>query len=439
VVGGTAVRAGPADDWPRTTRLLPWALFAFLAMLWMVPFDSIFLPAGLPIDMTVDRPLLVGLAGVILLGAGTAKRERRRFSPIHWAFGAFLAIATLSVLARGEALVRVGELELAVKQLALLTSYAVFFASAAVIIRPREISRLLTATVVLACVTAVAVIVEYRFGTNPFHDWIGPLFPGYVKPEGLGSIDAIGRKQIFGPTAQPLAAAVMLSIALPLAFARLLAASGRRRTLYALAVVLLIGGAVATQKKTSLVGPAICVLVLLAYRPREMARLAPLALLLVPLVHLTMPGALGSVVDQFSPDSVTRVNTTKDRVADYSAVKPDLVSRPLIGRGYGSYDQKRHRILDNEYLGLGISVGLLGVLAYLAIFATSFLSAHRAARSEDPERAPPGLAIAAAILVALAGGAILDFLSFPQLPYLLCFIAAIAFVLGRERIEAEAA
>ena len=54
------------------------------------------------------------------------------------------------------------------------------------------------------------------------------------------------------------------------------------------------------------------------------------------------------------------------------------------------------------------------------------------ARSGDPDRAPPALAAAAAIVVALVAGAILDFLAFPQLPYLFCFIAAIAVVLARD-------
>ena len=93
------------------------------------------------------------------------------------------------------------------------------------------------------------------------------------------------------------------------------------------------------------------------------------------------------------------MNTTKDRVSDYDAIRPDLAAHPLIGRGYGSYDQKKHRILDNQYLTLAIGVGLLGLVAYLAIFVTAFLSAHRVARSSDPSARPPALAAAAAIVV----------------------------------------
>ena len=426
--------ASRPGDWPDTTRLLPWALFGFVAMLWVIPFDSIILPVGTPVDASLDRVFLVAIAAIWLISDGALRRDRSVLrSPVHWAFAIFTLIALLSVLLHEETLVRVAGLDLAVKQLALLASYGIFFALAASIMRPSEIPKLIKAMLAFAAFTAVAVIVEYRFGTNVFHDYIGPLFPGYVRPEGIGTFDSIGRKLLYGPSVQPLAVAVMFSLALPFAFAWLLKAKERRdRIIYGTVVLLLIAGALATQKKTSMVGPLVCIAVFCAYRPRAMVRLAPWLIVLVGVVHVFAPGAFGAVIDQFAPGSVTKVNTTKDRLTDYDAIKPDLAGHLLIGRGYGSYNQKQHRILDNSYLTLGIGVGLIGLIAYLAIFVTAFLSAHPAARSGDPDRAPPAVAAAAAIIVALVANAILDFLSFPQLPYLFCFIAAIAFVAGRD-------
>jgi hypothetical protein len=435
VVRSLPARASDVGDWPQTARLLPWLLFGFMAMLWVIPFDSILLPFGGPVDMTLDRPVLVLLLAVWFFGASALKEGQRAAaaSPTHWAFGIFTLIAVVSVLANAETLVRLGELELAVKHLALLASYVAFFAVAASVIRPAEVPKLTKAMLGLACFTALGTIVEFRLGTNIFHEWIGPMFPGYVRPPGIGAIDSIGRKEVLGPGIQPLAVATMLTMALPFAFAWLLEAKERReRILYGAIVVLLVGGAVATQKKTSMVGPAVCVLVLLAYRPRQMVRLAPLAVVLIAMVHVAAPGALGGVFDQLLPNRVDKVNTTKDRVSDYEAIRPDLASHPLLGRGYESYDQKKHRILDNQYLTLGIGVGLLGLLSYLAIFITAFVNANRAARSGDPDRAPPGLAAAASIVAALVAGAILDFLAFPQLPYLFCFIVAMAVVLARD-------
>ena len=163
-----AAAAKRAADWPHTTRLLPWTLFGFVSMLWLIPFDSIKLPVGGPVDMTLDRPLLVLLAGVWLFFGEVASGQRgsARRSPVHWAFAAFIGFAILSVLTHSEALVRVGGLDLAIKQLALLISYGVFFALAAAIIRPSEVTKMVTAMLAIACVTAIAVIVEYRLGFN---------------------------------------------------------------------------------------------------------------------------------------------------------------------------------------------------------------------------------------------------------------------------------
>jgi O-antigen ligase len=403
-------------------------------MLWLIPFDSIYLPAGLPVDATFDRPILVFLLGLWLLGPDMIRKGKLRTGPVHWAFGALLLIAILSVLVNSETLVRLGELDVSIKHLALLAAYAAFFTLATSIIRPTEVPKLVKAMLGLACITALAVIVEFRFGTNIFHDWIGPLFPGYVHPQGIGTVDSIGRKQVLGPGVQPLAVALMLTMVLPFAFVNLLESKERRqRLLYAAVVALLIGGAVATQKKTAMVGPGICVLVLFAYRPRAMLRLAPLAVVLLAVVHLSAPGALGGVVDQFAPGSLTTVHTTQDRVSDYRAVVPDLADNPLLGEGYESYNQQEHRILDNQYLTLGIGAGLLGIFAYIAVFGSAFLQAHRVARSGDPDRGPPAMAAAAAIVTTLIAGALLDFLALPQLPYLFCFIAALAVVLARDR------
>ena len=46
------------DNWPRTSRILPWLLAGFIAMLWLVPFNKIQLAMSTPIDMKLDRLVL---------------------------------------------------------------------------------------------------------------------------------------------------------------------------------------------------------------------------------------------------------------------------------------------------------------------------------------------------------------------------------------------
>ena len=303
---------------------------------------------------------------------------------------------------------------------------------AASVIRASEVRRFIVFMVALASVTALGTLIEYRFGFNAFYTWTSAVLPGTGRPADFGGYDSIGRLTVVGPTIHPLAVATMMSLALPFAIVGLLDSPDRRSTvLYALATGLILGAAVATQRKSSLILPAVSLVVLLAYRPRAIRRLLPYLLVLGILVHAMAPGALGSVVDQLKPGAVTGVLTTKDRTSDYDGVRPEIANHPLLGRGYESYDQKRYRILDNEYLSLVVGVGLLGIVAYLGILGAAFVLAHRGARSGDPAIAATAVPAAAAIATLVVGSALLDTLALPQLPYLFGFIAALVVVATR--------
>lgn len=432
--------APPQPGWPRTTRPLPWAIAAFIVMLWLIPFDSAVLPLSLPLDATLDRPLLLAL---LALWAVTVSSNLGSLGagPLHWALAIFGLVAAISLVLGFETLNRLGEAETAVKKFALLLSYGLLFVVVASSIRPAEVRRFVALIVGVASVAAVGVIVEYRTGFNPFYEWSQRVLPGVHAPEDIGTRDSIGRLTVVGPTSHPLAAAMMFALALPFALMGALSSPARRsRVLYALAAALLVGAAAATQRKTSLVVPAVCIAVLLAYRPRQMLRFAPAALVLVLLVANLAPGALRGVADQLRPGAFSGVLTTKDRVSDYDAIMPELANHPLVGRGYESYDQKRYRILDNQYLSLAVNVGLLGVAAFVGVLLAGIALAHRCARSRAPDQARLGPAAAAAFAGLVIGSALMDTLALPQIPYLFCVIAALTAVsaLSLERRRAPA-
>jgi hypothetical protein len=457
-------RVPPAEptggEWPHTTRLLPWALAGFVAMLFLVPFDAVALPVSLPLANTLDRPLLLGLVALWLASMALlsgAARPRVRLTRVHVAALVFFAVCCVGVALDGAALANMDEVTPVVKKLALLASYIVFFFVVASALRPREAPRFAALIVVLGTIVAVATVVEYRLHYNVFYSLWGKVLPIGL-PSELDTRDSLGRLTVYGPAGQPLELAALLAMVLPFAvIGSIEAATRRRRLLYSLAIGLLLAGGVATSRKTSLVAPAAAILLLMAYRPRAVGRsLLTLALVLGVLVHFTSPGALGSVASQLEPGHVGGVLTTTDRTARYDAVRPDVLRHPLLGRGFQSYDPHKYRILDNEYLGLLITVGLLGLGAYIAILATVIASAHRTVRSHSPrapgrrrklagERSPHGrssasresrppdpdreraslaLAALASVGVVALAGALFDVLSFPHVPYLLFFLAA---------------
>jgi lysylphosphatidylglycerol synthetase-like protein (DUF2156 family) len=435
-----------ADVWPRTARPLPWALAGFLAMVWLVPFDSITLPISLPLDAKLDRPFLIVLGALWVLSLTSARRvSRLRMTPVHWALFVLLVVSVTSLVLDASTIVRLNELDLALRKLSLLFSYALLFAIVSSAIRREEVRNLAVFMVALAALTALGALIEYRTGYNAFFNWSRHVFPVTLPPE-LGAVDSIGRKSVVGPTIHPLAVAMMMALALPFALMGALSAQDRRtRILYGIAIVLMVAAAFGTQRKTSVVAPIFGVLVLFAYRPKELRRFIPVGILMMMLIHVAAPGATGGVTSQLMPQNLFGVLSTKDRQSDYGAIKPDVLQHPLIGRGYESYDQKKYRILDNQYLTTMIGTGALGVLAYLSLFLTTFLLAHRMARSRDAELAPTAIAAGAAMVSLIVGSALLDTLALPQLAYLICFIAGMVVAaqgapgLAERRLPAQAA
>jgi O-antigen ligase len=427
-------------DWPRTTRPLPWCLAGFITMLWLLPFDSISLPISLPLDAKLDRPFLLAIVAVWVLSLTliSGGGKRLRMGPIHYAFAGFVLIAILSLVHNAETVVRLGELELGVRKLALLLSYFTLFFVVASSVRPSEVRPFMTFMCGLAVVMALGTIWEYRFEYNIFFEWTQKVVPVQLPGE-LYVYDSIGRQSVIGPTIHPLAPAMMMACMLPYAIVSMYNSQDtRRRLAWAAVAAIMVAAAVATQRKTSIVAPAAAILVLIAYRPRMLRQLVPAAAVLFVVVHIFTPGALGSVTEQLMPQNFFGVSSTIDRQSDYGAVEPDVVNRPMLGRGYETYDQKKYRILDNQYLTTIIGTGILGILSYLSIFAAIFLIAHRVARNGKPDRAPIAMAIAAATIAMVLGSALLDLLALPQLPYLICFFAGFTAVLWRE-LAAESA
>ncbi|HEY4098295.1 MAG TPA: hypothetical protein VGM33_22415, partial [Baekduia sp.] len=437
------------DDWPRTSRPLPWLIAAFIAMLWLVPFNVIQLNASLPIDLKLDRLVLpiVFVVWVLALAVGGVRAPRVRLTLIHVGIAGFVIAACFSVVHDAGYLNQTLEFQLATKKVTLLLSYALFFVLVASVVRPSEVQAYLKYILWLAVVCAIGTIWQYRFHYDVFYDVAQKALPG-VFSVGTASegVDDLGRFMTQGPAEHPLEAVAMMSMALPIALVGLMRSNERRsRLLYGLAACILLGAAISTYRKSALLGPVAIILTLAYYQRGQLLRLAPLALVSFVVVHIISPGALGSVLFQFQPSRLG-VSTVSDRASDYDAVRPDLWSHLPFGLGYGSYDHTAYRVLDSEILNRVVDVGVVGVLAFTLMVLSMVVAANGPIRTRDPRWAPVGLAVGPAAIAYFVLCFLFDVDSFPHTPYILMSLAGLLAVRandlpvrGRRRVAAARA
>jgi hypothetical protein len=417
-----------ADDWPRTSRPLPWLIAAFIAMLWLVPFNVIQLNVNAPIDLKLDRLVLpvVFMVWVLALAIGGRRAPRVKLTPIHLGVAGFVAVACFSVVHDAGYLNHTLEFQLAVKKVTLLLSYALFFMLVASVVRPTEVSAYLKYVLWLSVVCAIGTIWQYRFHYDVFYDLAQKGLPGiFSVGQPANGVDDLGRYMTQGPAEHPLEAVAMMSMALPIALVGIIRnEDARKRIWYGLAACILLGAAISTYRKSALLAPVSIILTLAYYQRGQLLRLAPLAAVSFVVVHLISPGALGSVLFQFQPNRLG-VSTVSDRTSDYDAVRPDVWSHLPFGLGYGSYDHTMYRVLDSEILNRVVDVGVIGLIAFALMVLSIVVTANRPIRARDARWAPVGLAVGPAAIAYFVLCFLFDVDSFPHTPYILMSLAGL--------------
>ena len=420
-----------SDDWPHTKRVLPWMMAAFITMLWLVPFGVISLSISLPIDLYLDRIVLpvIAVAWIAALVVGGPEAPRVRLTKIHVAIGVFVAIAYLSVALRAHALNQALVWNDSLRELVLLTAYASFFVMLASVVRRTEVPAFLTLQVLLAVACAMGTLWESRFHYNVFYQLSSALLPDALFTVPLydsSAIDEIGRPVIRGPAELGLETTAMLSMAVPLALIGFIHAKRMMKRIgYGLVLCILMAASLSTFRKTGLIAPVVVMLSLGFFRRRELLRLAPLAVVLVVVVHVLSPGAIGGVTAQLTGERLANDNTTNHRAAGYEAIRPLFMTHPALGQGYGSYDAYANYILDSEILTELLEVGVIGLAAYLIMILSVVAVATPLIRRRDPERAPPALVAALCAIAFLTVSFLYDAMHFPHAPYIFLTMAAL--------------
>jgi hypothetical protein len=442
---GSTSRSGPTppsraalarlrDDWPRTTRPLPWLIAFFLALIWLVPVDSISLTVNLPFDLHLDRIVLpfIILAWGLGVAVGGNNAPRLALTGIHIAIASFLLVCFLSVIANAEALNQALAIKTSIKQLLLLTSWCALFGVIASSVRPSEVRAFVKYILILGVICGIGVLWEYRFHYNAFYGFSGSIFTGVfvMHAPALGGLDEIGRVVVLGPTAVGLEVAAMLSMALPIALIGLMTSPRmRHQFLYGLAACVIMAGGLATYKKTAIVAPAIILVVLGVMWPRRLLRLVPLLVILIGASHFLAPGAIGSVIEQFTGGKLTSVGTTVHRLDGYDAVRPIVMSHPILGEGVGGYNSLLNRILDNQMLDNLIQTGVVGEFAFVGMVVAVVATAVPVVRRASDDHSRSALAAACAAVSFLTVSFLFDSMAYTHVPYIFLTFAGLLVVL----------
>lgn len=231
-----------------------------------------------------------------------------------------------------------------------------------------------------------------------------------------GSAELVGRGEFLRSSAtatHPLEYAVVLSAAMPIALSLALSARNKRlvRRWWPTAAICL--AAVLSVSRSAIVGIAIAMAVLLPALSRRVVMALSVAGAAGGLaLYFTVPGLAGTIRGLFL--GVASDPSTQSRTGSYEVALEFVGHGTALGRGFGTFLPK-YQILDNQLLLLLVEVGVVGLVAFLAVAATGVVEAQRASRRATvPEDGLLMQALTAAIVSTLALFAFFDALSFPM-------------------------
>jgi O-antigen ligase len=337
-------------------------------------------------------------------------------SPIRKALFAF-ALAVLASYAAGASRPMVGTEQRSADRLFIsIASWIGIVLFAGALRHPQRLDALLRRVVLAGGSLAAFGIVQSITGQT----WVDRLHvPGLTLNSPISLVgDRNGFARPAGTATSPIEFGVVLTMVLPLAIHYALNDAHRPwyRRVWPVAA---IGFAVPISiSRSAVLGAVVVLLMLLPTWSAPRRRRAYVVLGVgASVVYVMIPGLLGSIRNMFTGagnDASVRSRT------DSYALALDLFGRsPWFGRGLGTFIPS-YRIVDNQYLGSLVEMGLVGLGAMLVLFLGTIVVAVRVRRlTTDPKERDLSMAVAASIGAGIAGFVTFDAFAFPMLTSLL--------------------
>jgi hypothetical protein len=405
-----------------------------LLVILLIPIRRYALPGQLPFEVEPYRVLIalvmMGWIGSLLVDP----RVRLRRTPLDWPLAMVLFASFASVAVNSATIDEQNVASLATKQLTFLASFAVIFYLVVSVVRTLEDATfLLTVLVYGGCLVAAFGLVELATGYNVFNH-LDRAMPFLQQTLDTGTLARGGRLRVFGSAQHPIALGSMLVLAIPPAI-YLAGATGQRRWLAA--IPLLGFGALATVSRTAILSLVVIGVVYLILRPRQTLRYWPLVIPALVVVHVVMPGMIGTIYKGFFPEQGLIAEQAdgavgSSRVASLSPALDQVEERPLFGSGFGarvpSGPDSNSFIVDDQWLATAMETGLFGVFAWAWLFLRFLRRSFGGSRPAGDHRAALLTALSASIAGFAVGMFTYDAFSFIQVTFVAFVLLAVGCV-----------
>lgn len=402
----------------RSVRSSAGALGVYVLLLICIPAQLVFAPlgaAGPPAQML----------GIVLFVIWTARRlarlrpQKRMVKPIHRALFLFALAVLASYVAATTRAIPGDELRAADRGLLSLCAWSGVVLVATDGLTRDQLDRLLRTLSWAAGALAALGVLQFFTGLDITKYLVIPGLSANTDYASVTSRSDFVRPA--GTATHPIEFGVVLAMCLPIAIHYALDGKVRQWRRWTpvspwrqwIPVALIAFALPISISRSAVVGTVIVLLFLLPSWPTRRRRRAYAAVLVViGIIYLAIPGLLGTLRNLFT--GLFSDSSTTSRTGSYSIAQEYIAERPIFGQGFGTFLPSAH-IVDNQFLGMMVSTGIVGATAFLALFLTGIFTA-RAVRRRSEFPATRGLAqsLAAAVAVGAAASATFDSLSFPM-------------------------
>jgi O-antigen ligase len=387
------------------------ALTTFLVALIVIPSDLIVGPlgsAGTPAQV-IGMALFAGwLIGAV--GRGSTARVPR--DPVRICAWLFALAVTISYVGANLRSMMSDEARSADAGMLLICAWLGVVLMGMDRIPSRErLDVLLRRLVLLA--GALAGLGLLQFATKlPYTNYL--QIPGLATNHTLDSVyGRNGLTRPAGTAVHPIEFGAVLTMALPIALHYAFVDVHRsvlRRWYPVLAIAFAVPISISRSAIVS-VAVALC-FVMPMWSPRVRRRAYTAIAAILAAVYVMVPGLIGTITALFT--GISTDSSTKSRTGSWSLAAEFISRTPFFGRGFLTF-LPAYRILDDQYLGILIELGLVGLIAFLALLVSGIADGLRLRRTgASGIDGSLGVALAGAVASALASFAMFDAFSFPM-------------------------